>query len=80
MKKSLSFIVACVLLVMLSCVSQEPEKIKEPANTETGITLDMALSDIAAYYVKNLPANTKIALINFEAEAQLLSDYVFEEL
>jgi hypothetical protein len=42
--------------------------------------LDIALSDIAAYYVENLPRNTKIALINFDAEAQILSDYVFEEL
>jgi hypothetical protein len=80
MKKHLSFMVACAFLVILSCVSQEPEKAKEPANTETGISLDMALSDISAYYVENLSASTKIALINFEAEAPLLSDYIFEEL
>jgi TolB-like protein len=80
MKKCLSFIVICALLVILSCVSQEPEKAKEPVNTETGITLDMALSDIASYYVENLPRNTKIALISFEAEARLLADYIFEEL
>ena len=61
-------------------MSQAPEKAKEPDNTETGIPLDKALSDIASYYVENLPGNTKIALINFEAEAQLLSDYIFEEL
>jgi len=79
MKKCLFFIVACALLA-ISCVSQEPEKIKEPDNTETGIPLDNALSDITSYYVKNLSANTKIALINFNAEAQLLSDYIFEEL
>jgi len=79
MKKHLLFIFACTLLAV-SCMSQAPEKAKEPDNTETGIPLDKALSDIASYYVENLPGNTKIALINFEAEAQLLSDYIFEEL
>jgi len=80
MKKCLSFIVACALLAILSCMSKEPERTKEPTNIETGITLDRVLSDIVSYYVENLPANTKIALINFDAEVQLLSDYIFEEL
>ena len=80
MKKCLSLMAACALLAMLSCASQEPEKAKEPVNIETGIVLDTALSDIASYYVGNIPRNTKIALINFDAEAQLLSDYIFEEL
>jgi len=79
-KKCLPFVGICAFLAILSCVSQEPEKSKEPIVTETGISLDMALSDIASYYVGNLPANTVIALINFNAEAQLLSDYIFEEL
>jgi TolB-like protein len=79
MKKFFSFIVVCALLA-ISCVSQEPEKIREPASTETGIPLDTALSDIVSYYVGNLPAKTKIALVNFDAEAKLLSDYIFEEL
>jgi len=75
----------CALLA-ISCVSQEPKitqesaNAHESANTEPGIPLDKALSDIVSYYVVNLPANTKIALINFDAEAQLLSDYIFEEL
>jgi hypothetical protein len=38
------------------------------------------LSDIAAYYRENLPADDKIALLPFESEARLLSDYIFEEL
>jgi hypothetical protein len=45
-----------------------------------GVPLDRALSDIAAYYVENLPAGTKIALVNFESETPLLSGYIFEEL
>jgi hypothetical protein len=57
-----------------------PVKAEAPVNTGNGILLDEALADIAAYYAENLPANTKIALINFESEAQLLSDYIFEEL
>jgi hypothetical protein len=44
-----------------------------------GIPLDAALSDIAAYYAENLPKNTNIALLNFDSEARLLSDYIFEE-
>jgi curli biogenesis system outer membrane secretion channel CsgG len=85
MNKCFSFIIACALLA-ISCVSQEPKisqessNAQEPATTETGIPLDKALSDIVSYYVENLSANTKIALINFEAETQLLSDYIFEEL
>jgi len=81
MKMRLSFILfVFTLSAILSCVSQEPKITQEPANTETGIPLDKALSDIAAYYVGNLPANTQIALVKFDAEAQLLSDYIFEEL
>jgi len=80
MKKYLSLTIVCAFLAM-SCVSQQqPEKAKEPAAAETGISLDAALADIVSYYVGNLPAKTKIALVNFEAEAPLLSDYVFEEL
>jgi hypothetical protein len=51
-----------------------------PYYTGSGVTLDKALSDIAAYYRENLPANTRIALLNFDSEARLLSDYIFEEL
>jgi hypothetical protein len=72
--------IACALLAMLSCMSQEPKKPIEPIITETGIPLDRALSEIVSYYVENLPANTKLALISFNTETQLLSDYIFEEL
>ena len=51
-----------------------------PDYTGDGVSLDEALLDIAAYYTENLPANAKIALLNFEAETRLLSDYIFEEL
>jgi hypothetical protein len=68
------------LLLLLSCTSQPAVKAEASVDTGTGVPLDEALSDIAAYYVGNLPANTKIALINFESDSQLLSDYIFEEL
>jgi len=72
------------LLLLLSCTPQiqvKDEVKNEPsAPVENGIPLEKALSDITAYYVENLPTNTKIALINFESEAKLLSDYIFEEL
>jgi hypothetical protein len=48
--------------------------------TGNGLSLDAALSDIAAYYLKYLPQNSSIALIAFDSEAQLLSDYILEEL
>jgi hypothetical protein len=80
MKNNLSCIYALLLLFIVSCTSQAPLKTDAPPDTENGISLDEALSEIAAYYTENLPANAKVALINFEAEAQLLSDYIFEEL
>ncbi|MHC6203178.1 DUF4384 domain-containing protein [Breznakiellaceae bacterium SP9] len=52
----------------------------EPLYEGDGVPLDEALFAIAAYYMENLPANSKIALLNFESEARLLSDYIFEEL
>jgi hypothetical protein len=78
MKKCLVLSI-CTLFFLVSCMSQAPVKVDAPVNTPNGLSLDSALSDIAAYYVKNLPSNTKIALINFESEAVLLSDYIFEE-
>jgi hypothetical protein len=74
MKKSLLGLSLCVLVLISSCTTQAP------VNAGNGVPLDEVLSGIAAYYAENLPANSKIALINFESEAQLLSDYIFEEL
>jgi hypothetical protein len=61
-------------------LDQPPVKPEDPVNAEKGIPLDRALSSIAAYYAENLPVNTKIALINFESESQLLSNYILEEM
>ncbi|MDR0876677.1 MAG: DUF4384 domain-containing protein [Treponema sp.] len=62
----------CIMLCMVSCASQPP--------VAAGNSLDEALSGIAAYYAENLPQNTKIALVDFEADTQLLGDYIYEEL
>jgi hypothetical protein len=51
-----------------------------PPYAGDGVSFDRALSDIAAYYRENLPANTRIALVNFESDYPLLSEYIFEEL
>jgi hypothetical protein len=103
MKKYFFWLSICVILLALSCASQAPVKTEVPVNTESGatlddalsqvpvktevpvntgngVTLDNALSNIASYLVENLPANAKIALVGIESEAQLLSDYIFEEL
>jgi hypothetical protein len=77
--------------LVLACGSQKPAAVQTaPASdsaapaggryTGDGVSLDEALSDMAAYYLENLPANAAIALINFESDAPLLSDYIFEEL
>jgi TolB-like protein len=49
-------------------------------DTGNRVSLDQAIAEIAAYYAAALPANAKIALTGFDAEARLLSDYIFEEL
>jgi hypothetical protein len=69
-----------ILLFLLSCTSQIPVKTDVQVSVGDGVLLDEALVNIAAYYMENLPPNTKIALLDFKSEAQLLSDYIFEEL
>lgn len=54
----------CALFLLASCMSQMPAKDGAPAYAQDGLSLDEALADIAAYYVENLPLNTKIALLN----------------
>jgi hypothetical protein len=80
MKKRFFSLGMCAMLLALSCASRGPVKAGDPADTGKGVTLDEALADIAAYYAAALPANAKIALTGVEAEARLLSDYIFEEL
>jgi hypothetical protein len=74
MKKCFFRLGICAMLFTLSCVSQAP------VDAGNGVTLDEALSNIASYFVETLPVNAKIALLGVESEAQLLSDYIFEEL
>jgi hypothetical protein len=80
MKKRFFRLGMCALLLALSCASRGPVKAGDPVDTGKGVTLDEAIADIAAYYAAALPANAKIALTGVEAEARLLSDYIFEEL
>ncbi|MDR1352761.1 MAG: hypothetical protein LBK05_05700, partial [Treponema sp.] len=80
MKKYFFWLGICVMLLTISCASQAPAEAEYPAGTGNGVPLDEAIADIASYYAATLPANAKIALTGFEAEARLLSDYIFEEL
>jgi hypothetical protein len=80
MKKAFSCLGIYSLFLMLSCTSQAVTTAEVPVSAENSLTLDDALSIIASYYVENLPANTKIALVGIESETRLLSDYIFEEL
>lgn len=80
MKRCLVILSICALFLMVSCMSQIPVKDGDPVDAGNGVLLDEALADIAAYYTENLPSNTAIALLKFESEERLLSDYIFEEL
>jgi hypothetical protein len=83
-------IVVFLSMCLTACGSQSPafQQGRAPAESAPavspyagdGVSLDEALSDIAAYYVDNLPADTRIALLNFESDSPLLSAYIFEEL
>jgi hypothetical protein len=81
MTKQIFCLSICTLLLMFACTSSQ-KRINDtlPDNVGDGVSFDAALTDIAAYYVVNLPVNSKIALLNFESDTHLLSDYIFEEL
>jgi hypothetical protein len=80
MKKRFFWLGICAMLLILSCASQAPVEAGDPVNAGDGVTLDGALSAMTSYFVETLPANAKIALVGFEADTPLLSDYIFEEL
>ncbi|MDR1029555.1 MAG: DUF4384 domain-containing protein [Treponema sp.] len=87
MKQYFFWLGMCVMVLALSCTSQGPVNTggypvstREPVKTRNGVTLDDALANITSYFVENLPADAKIALIGIESDAQLLSDYMLEEL
>ena len=93
MKTGFKYIAVSALVFLISCTSTEPARTEITdhtgsgilpdealADTESGISLDEALRDIASYYTESLTAGTKIALVNFESGARLLSDYILEEL
>jgi len=44
------------------------------------LTLDAAIKETSAYFIKQIPAKAKVALIPFDTPTGRLSDYVFEEL
>ncbi|MDR2782479.1 MAG: hypothetical protein LBB48_01315, partial [Treponema sp.] len=76
-------LISLSVALVLACGSQEPATIQpapasspEPLGSSPpaelagdGVSLDEALSDVAAYYLENLPANAAIALISFESDA-----------
>jgi hypothetical protein len=84
MKYSPGFLVFLSLTFATACQTPGPAgpELPQAAPQYTGeaVSLDDALSDIAAYYREHLPAHTRIALLSFETQARLLSDYIFEEL
>jgi len=77
--KNYLFISVCAVFLLASCGSQGSAK-GGAVNTASSPSLEAALSNITAYYKENLPANNRVALVNFEADAPLLSAYIFEEL
>jgi hypothetical protein len=50
-----------------------------PVYPPGSLSLDEAISDIAAYFTSRLPEGSTLAIVSFEADTGGLSDYIFEE-
>ena len=66
-------------LALLSCASSTSQG-AAPAYSEGSLTLDRAIDDAASYLIGRIPPGAEVAIVDFEAEAGGLSDYIFEEL
>ena len=75
----LTIAVTLVVMVLLSCASGGGPQKKEPAFSDDGMTLDVAIGEAASYFTQQLDEGAKIALVPFDAPVGRLSDYVFEE-
>jgi hypothetical protein len=68
---------------LFSCASQQTtvkeDDYSERETSQDLPTLDMAIAKIASYFSQNLAPKSNIALVNFDAENSMLSDYIFEE-
>jgi hypothetical protein len=69
------FMLAATNLWFASCASGGGAK-----SSADSLTLDAAINEAAAYFVRQLPSGAKVALVAFDAPTGRLSDYVFEEL
>ena len=77
MKKTVQFAGLCVLMFLLIACAGTAQK---TGAAEDSFTLDAAISSAASYFIQQLPAAAKVALVPFDAPTGRLSDYVFEEL
>ena len=81
MKTILRFLAICIfILIFHGCATKEPAIAENKNTTENKLTVDSAINEAASYFVRQLPAGAKVALIPFEAPTGRLSDYIFEEL
>ena len=75
------------ILLILACATGRPvpplaiaDEGSDKPTIESVLTLDAAISEAASYFIAQLPDNTRIALLPFEAPTGRLSDYLFEEM
>jgi hypothetical protein len=77
MKNFFRLIALCLL--MLAALTFAPQK-AEAASSKGSVTLDAAIKEAASYFMQQIPAKAKVALIPLDAPTGRMSDYVFEEL
>jgi hypothetical protein len=57
-----------------------PEKPEPESGEESGLSLDQAIKESAAYFTARIPEGTRIALLEIDSESAELSTYIIQEL
>jgi curli biogenesis system outer membrane secretion channel CsgG len=78
MKKISLYLFVLLFLFVLPCVGQENAGRAAPA--PDSLVLDAAIADAASWLIARLPSGAKTAIVAFNADTAVLSDYVFGEL
>ena len=84
MKKIAKITALCVLLfACFACASggsAQKTLYSEESVSENSASLDTTIASAASYFIPQISAGTKVAIVRFDAPTGHLSDYVFEEL
>jgi hypothetical protein len=71
--KRIVFLAVITALSLSTCASSTPQSRsseQDTANT-SAVTLDEAITDIAAYFMERLPAASHVAITGFEAATEV---------